>query len=176
MIRLSFNGSDQVVYDWLMTKRPRLLEAIRVELDAQDIALQGHIVGDKLQGQVLHHRSGKLGASIRVVSAVIEGNMVSGGVEGAGGPAWYGRVHEYGGTYSIAATTRRQGRGASGKVLRLLTRGGAVRSSIRSISTKPVKAHERTFPERSFMRSSLEDFRQQIIDAVQNKVTEVLAE
>src|ERR1043166_2857685 len=96
MLRISFQGSDQTLIQNLNGKRPRILLALRTKLDALDIALQAKIVGEKLSGQVLQHRSGKLPGSIRYIPATIAGLTLAGYVEGGGGPALYGRFHEYG--------------------------------------------------------------------------------
>lgn len=166
MLRITLQNAP-LVQAYLADKVPKLFEAVRVEIDRQNKLLQTHIVGDKLQGQVLHHRSGKLGASIRIIPATIDGTMVSGTVEGAGGPAWYGRVHEYGGTWEVASHSRRTGFTASGTQTRLLTRGGRVRKAVASTTSHTVGSYTLTFPERSFMRSSLEDLRESITAAIQ---------
>ena len=42
----------------------QVVEAIRVKMRALTTNLQSHVIRDKLQGQVLHHRTGALGRSI----------------------------------------------------------------------------------------------------------------
>jgi phage gpG-like protein len=101
------------------------------------IRLRQHIKGDKLEGQVLHHRSGALTSSIMQESPIIEGSSVIGKVYSTG-DVKYAAVHEYGLTVS--------------KVSKL---------------GKPFTV---TYPERSFMRSSLEDMRNDISTALRDAV------
>ena len=99
------------------------------------IGLQQYIVTQKLEGQVLHHRSGKL---IRSIQQHIEdsGNTIAAVVQ-AGSLAPYAAVHEWGGMFNIPEhqSFSRAGRAFS------------------------VRAHTATFPERSFMRSSLREYK-----------------
>jgi len=143
MLKLSFNTSDE-----------------RLAQNALMLELQAKIVGEKLQGQVLAHRSGKLAGSIRVVPAIVEGTSVVGIVQGAGGPAFYGRVHEFGGTFDIPTHQRKV---------------GATKEKIRARLGGTVRAHTATFPQRSFMRTSLEEMRGRIFEGMTAAVSEELA-
>lgn len=160
MLRISFNGSDKQVAESIRAKGPQIIQAVLRKMNVLMLELQAKIVGEKLQGQVLKHRTGKLAGSIRVVPAVVQGSSVIGEVQGGGGPAFYGRVHEYGGTFNIPAHERKLG-AVRGKMKARLA-GGMVRS------------HTAVFPERSFMRTSLEEMRQQIFDGLTTAVSEEL--
>jgi hypothetical protein len=131
MLTLSFGGTDEETVERVRQAYPRLIVAWTKTLDGLNIKMQAKIVSEKLQGQVLHHRSGKLANSIRVIPAKIEGNVLSSGVEGAGGPAWYGVVQERGGTraYEIRPVNKQalafipSGSGLSLGQQRTITRG-----------------------------------------------------
>jgi hypothetical protein len=161
MLKLSFNNSDARVAASIRAKGPQIVQAVLRRMNVLMLELQAKIVGQKLQGQVLAHRTGKRAARIRVVPAVVEGTSVIGEVQGAGGPAFYGRVHEFGGTFSIPAHERKLG-GIKDKMKARMA-GGMVR------------AHSAVFPQRSFMRTSLEEMRGRIFEGLTQVVTEELA-
>jgi hypothetical protein len=96
MLKFSFNNSDVRLVENLRAKGPQIIQAVTRKMDELMLWLQAKIVGEKLQGQVLQHRTGKLAASIRAIPATVEGTSVVGAVEGAGGPAFYGRFLEEG--------------------------------------------------------------------------------
>jgi hypothetical protein len=110
MLKISFIGeSDSRLLESLKAKGPRIIEVLMTKVNALMFALQAYVVGQKLSGQVLHHRTGVLSGSIRAIPAALEGTSIIGAVEGAGGPAFYGAIHEYGGTgaYPIVAVRAR---------------------------------------------------------------------
>jgi hypothetical protein len=74
----------------------RVMEVLRVKLDALTHATAADVVTEKLSGQVLHKRTGILQASVHATPTVIEGTTIRGGIEAAGGPAAYGKAHEFG--------------------------------------------------------------------------------
>jgi hypothetical protein len=167
MLKLSFNGSDQRVEASLRARGPQIIQAVIRKMDGLMIQLQGKIVGEKLQGQVLQHRSGKLSGSIRAIPAVQDGTSIVGAVEGGGGPAFYGRVHEYGGVFQIPEFQRRVVGGKEAIKARLSRKAGSTPGTVR--------AHSANFPERSFMRTSLAEFRQAIFEGLTAAVHEELA-
>jgi phage gpG-like protein len=156
MLQLSFNETDQRVLVALRAKGPQIVQALLVKMNALMLRLQAKIVGEKLQGQVLHHRTGKLAGSIRAIPAVLEGTMIVGAVEGAGGPAFYGRIHEFGGVFNVKGHMVTQVFGKKVKAPH---------------ESKPYTA---TFPERSFMRTSLEEMRAQIFEGLTQAVGQEL--
>jgi phage gpG-like protein len=105
------------------------------------IDLQSYIVMQKLQGQVLYHRSGHLGKSI--IYEQKQDSEGEHGIVGVAKEAPYGRIHEFGGTFSIPTHLAHWVRGPA---------HGQIRTP-----SWTVKAHSATFPERSFMRSALSD-------------------
>jgi phage gpG-like protein len=114
------------------------------------IDLQRYIVRQKLEGQVLHHRTGKLIRSVnqRVIDAY---NVVAAVVTSAGSGAPYGFLHEFGGTVRIPEHTAHNAR----------------RSWI-------VRAHDATFPVRSYARTSLADRRADYLARIQAAIAGAL--
>jgi phage gpG-like protein len=152
MIQLSFNGSDQRIAVALRAKGPQIIQLLVSKMNALMLQLQAKIVGQKLQGQVLAHRTGKLSGSIRMIPATVDGSLITGAVEGAGGPAFYGRIHEFGGTFPINRKKEISAR----------------------LDNRPRKGSA-TFPERSFMRTSLEEMRQEIFTGLTTAMNEELS-
>jgi phage gpG-like protein len=111
--------------------------------------LQRDIQTNALEGQALKHRSGKLIGSIRQWTEFGDREAIA-IVEGGGGVAPYGEIHEFGGTFMIPAhmSTSRLG--------------------------KPfeVRAHSATFPERSFMRWRLREGEGMFLDWIERAVSE----
>jgi hypothetical protein len=97
MITLSFGRSDERLLEAMRAKAPKVRAFVREELDRLMLELQRLIMA-KLSGVVLEHRTGKLLGSIHKEPTVEVGDTVTGRVTGAGGPAFYGRVQELGGT------------------------------------------------------------------------------
>lgn len=160
MISLSFNDSDAKVVAKLRERAPLIVSAVMRKMDELMLRLQAKIVGEKLSGQVLKRRTGKLSNSIRAIPAVIEANFqgdsIRGAVEGGGGPAWYGRIHEFGGVFNVKARIATH---LFGRPLK---------------TPHQIKAHTADFPERSFMRTSLEEMRGDIFASLTQTVKEEL--
>jgi len=148
VLKLSFDNSDVRVAAALRAKAPQIVQAVLRKMNVFMLELQAKIVGEKLQGQVLQHRTGKLAGSIRAIPAVVEGEAIVGAVQGGGGPAFYGRVHEFGGTFNIPEYQRQ-------------ITGGKKQDMLKRVAGT-VRAHTARFPERSFMRTSLEEMRERI--------------
>jgi hypothetical protein len=132
--------------------------------------LEQKIVTTKLQGQVLRHITGTLGGSVHSTSTQAEGAILSAGVEAAGGPAWYGKLHEHGGTFTIPEHPAKEiARSSTGKFRKVgkaeLSKYHSENSKygLESVMHRMVPAHSITFPERSFMRSTLAEMRTDII-------------
>ncbi|GLR26514.1 phage virion morphogenesis protein [Limnobacter litoralis] len=115
------------------------------EVTKISIDLQRKVVSQKLHGQLLRQRSGRLARSIN--QRVVEDDLkVTGSV---GTNVSYGKVHELGGTFKVPQHMRmmRQAFGRPIKEPRLVT----------------VRAHSVTFPQRSFLQSSLDEMRNAIV-------------
>jgi len=159
MLNISISNSE--AFAALEAKAERLAEVLRTKLDLVDIQLQSHIVQDKLSGQVLKHRTGTLANSIRVIPAQQEGNAIVGKVEGAGGPAWYGRLHEFGTDTPFTIVANKA------KALAFI------------VGDKQVFAKRVTHPpfkERSFMRTSAAEMAPQMREKLNAAVGEALNE
>ena len=121
------------------------------------LQLEAHVKQDKLEGQVLNHITGRLQGSIGHAvddsPDAITGRVFSAGVN-------YAAIHEYGGEvpdrYPVNA-----------KALHFFAGGDEVFAKF---------ARGFTMPERSFLRSSLEDYRQKIIDGMSKAAREAVAE
>lgn len=137
---LSVTVDSTRVDAWFDNMPAEIMARLRAKVQTLTINLQGHIVRDKLQGQVLHHRSGRLGSSIQE-KVTATADTVTGDVFSAG-DVKYAAIHEYGfnGTVNVKASVRTI---LFGKTVPAFT----------------VPAHSRhiNMPERSFMRSSLAD-------------------
>src|SRR6266850_252537 len=96
MLKISFlDGSDTRLVQQLRAKGPNIIAVLIGKLNELMIQLQSYIVTQKLSGQSLRRRTGVLAGSIRYIPATLEGTKIVGGVQGAGGPAWYGKLYEY---------------------------------------------------------------------------------
>jgi len=110
--------------------------------------LRSHIVEDKLLGQVLNRVTGALGQSIQQ-RVEINGHAITGIVYSAGNLA-YAPIHEYG------LTVQRYMTEAWGKPVK---------------NPRDITVH---YPERSFMRSSLADLKDEITSQISLAVGEGL--
>jgi len=147
MIRASVNSED--ISRWGQ-KPVKILEYVQMRVNRLLIMLQAKIVGEKLQGQVLRHITGKLSRSVVVIPAELRGTVVTGYVEAAAPPAAYGVGHERGtdSSYEIVAVRK--------KALMWIAAGGAKRFATK-VMHPPIK-------RRSFMVSSLNEMRTQILE------------
>lgn len=110
MLQISFkNDSDQQLLAGLRARGASIITILSSKLTALMIQLQRYVVTEKLQGQVLAQRKGILAGSVRAIPAVINGDRIEAGVEAGGGPAFYGRIQEFGapGPFEIIATRAR---------------------------------------------------------------------
>lgn len=125
---------------------------LRILNETQRIALWlvGYIKRDKLQGQVLHHRSGNLSTRVTQQTEVHNDTIVANVGVFSGVP--YARIHEYGfnGEQRVRQHTRVMSQ-AWGKDIEPVT--VEVKSFSRNVN----------MPERSYLRSSLADKRTEIL-------------
>lgn len=152
-------GSSQVV-ERIKSITPRVRSAVVERVQRLTIKLQTHVVADKLQGQVLNVRTGRLSRSIQ--QAVTDsGTSVTGIVSTA---VKYGRAHEYGfkDTVNVKAHMR--------------TIKEAFGKPLKSPVEASVSAHtmRMNLPERSFLRSALADMSEEIRQGIREAVGEGL--
>lgn len=158
MISGSFNGTDTRVIQALREKPAVVQDSMLRKMDSVTLRLQAYIVSEKLQGQVLQHRTGKLSQSIRQIPPEFDGETIRGEVQGGGGPAFYGRAQEYGAHIPERVPV-------NAKALHWVGPSGDVFA---------MRARAFELPERSFMRSSLDDMRGSIIQELEQAAAEAM--
>jgi phage gpG-like protein len=134
--------------------RARLEQAVYILAEK----LKSHIVQDKLLGQVLNRRTGRLGQSIqqKVDSSA---TAITGTVYSAG-DVKYAAIHEFGGHIPARVIEAKNGKALA------FTMGG------KQVFAKRVNWPGATMPERSFMRSSLADMKDEIVQRMTSAVQE----
>lgn len=159
-VSFSVAGSDQALA-LFQRKQEEVLAAILAQMDVENAKLGRYIQTEKLSGQVLHRVTGKLADSVRLVPASQQGPTIEGGVAAAGGPAWYGRLHEYGTSrsYPIVAVNK--------QALAFVMGGKQV--IVKSVMHPPIQ-------QRAFMAPSLEENRAAIVAALQSAVDRVITQ
>lgn len=126
---------------------PRLQKLLFRGMTKLTIRMQSFIRMRHLSGRTLSRRSGQLSRAIRQdVKVDAEGTGIDGRVF-VGKEAFYGRIHEFGGTFLIPAHFRTQ----------VKAWGVPLVPPKRVL----VRAHLATFPRRSFMRPTLRFHRPQ---------------
>jgi phage gpG-like protein len=103
--------------------------------------LTGHIQQDKLQGQVLHHRTGNLSSHVHP-QTTDSGNLITTVVGIDSNAVPYAAIHEYGGYIHVPEV--------SGPLM-VFDKGGE------TIFTRRRAAFTAHMPERSYLRSGLAD-------------------
>lgn len=81
---------------YLESKTSAVKDALAAKMDFTTLRLQKIIVDDKLQGQLLNHRTGNLGGSVRPTETTVTETEIDGGVVAGGTGAPYARPLEYG--------------------------------------------------------------------------------
>jgi phage gpG-like protein len=136
----------------------QVVDMVAKKIRALTINLQHHIVADKLQGQVLQHRSGALGRSIQPETTT-SGDVTTGEVFSAG-DVKYAAIHEYGGQtkpHDIVPV--------KAEALAFMMGG-------RQVFAKIVHHPGSKIPERSFMRSGLMDMADEIVAGIRDAAIE----
>jgi hypothetical protein len=151
---------EETIPEALRGKFPAVMEALARRMTYLALRLQQKIVTEKLSGQVLAHRSGKLAGSIVAYPAEEVGTRLVARVEGATPPAQYGIVHEFGGakTYVINPVNK--------KALRFMVGGKVVFAKY--VFHPPL-------PKRAFMAPALEEMRDEILESLRQAVGEGLS-
>ncbi|OMR00741.1 hypothetical protein AQ718_12655 [Burkholderia pseudomallei] len=137
---------------------PNVRSALVQRVQRLAIALQGRVVADKLSGQVLNVRTGRLRRSIN--QAVTTTDTTITGVVST--PVEYAPAHEYGflGVVTVKEHLR-QVTQAFGKPLKT-----PVTATVRE---HPMHMH---FPPTSFLRSALKEMHDEILEEIQQAVSE----
>ena len=132
---------------------PIVARAVEQKMKVLTLDLQGYVISQKLQGQVLNHRSGALSRSIQQ-DVIAEGDKVTGEVFSAG-DVKYAAIHEFGGVIPAHDIVPNKA-GA----LAFMMDGRQVFASV-------VHMPDVTMPERSFLRSSLEEKSTEIVAGIE---------
>ena len=97
--RLDFNGSDVKFLNFLAGYSSRLSASLENRMSQLMDKLRQKIVGEKLAGEYLNRRSGRLADSFGPPAIDRSGDsVITGDIQGAGGDASYGQIYERGGT------------------------------------------------------------------------------
>jgi len=190
------NGTDRRVAAALSKKERELNAAITRAVNLGLLELLRR-VQQKLSGEVLHQRSGKLIGSAHVETAQNTKSGISGRVLAGAGAAWkYAPVHEYGGKgpYDIypvnkkalafapsgsAFLTAQSHTAQRAFYFRQGKRSGSLRpklyTAFRNLGGVVVKhVHHPPLAKRSFMRSSLEELRGAITARIYRAAAEAI--
>ena len=153
------NHSDARVEKFLETRAPKIAESISREMLKQMIALSSHVATEHLSGRPgLRNITGTLRRSILASPKVADsGNAILGTVS-ADPSVPYARIQEYGGTVNIPEIVPRRAR-----ALRFVVNG-------RTVFAKRVRAHRVTIPARSYMRTSLEEKKADILGGLNTAI------
>lgn len=129
-----------------------VIQAVAQKVRALTINLQRLVVAGKLQGQVLNHRTGALGRSIQT-DVQTSGDTTTGKVFSAG-DVKYAAIHEYG------------GRTAPHDIYPDKAEALAFMIGGQQVFAKHVRHPGSQIPERSFLRSSLNEMADEIFAGI----------
>lgn len=155
MIGLQITGGQAVV-GRLDALPGRVVSAARSSLDAWAMELAGYIKAQKLSGDPLHRRSGRLSSSVHAIQSQTADSVSAGAGGGAGVP--YAHIHEYGGVINHP--------GGTAYFISQLLGGHAFfvsNASALAASLPRTQPHDINMPERSYMRSA---FREKAPDGI----------
>lgn len=139
--------------------------ALKRTFAAIGFGLVAYIQQRKLSGQVLHARTSRLRSSIHAEPVTEEGGLISVRV---GTNVVYARIHEYGGSTRPHIIEAKHG-----KSLAFWVQGASMSSLI---FRRKVRHPGSKMPERSFLRSSMREYRLQAFGMVQKTVDKIVKE
>lgn len=157
MINVAIVGHKEVIAR-MNARRAKLMPALKQTITGQAILLVAYIQKNKLQSSPLHHRSGRLQASIKQNVAATAQSIMAKVYTNVS----YARIHEYGGKTPAHEIVPKKGQALA------FPMGG------KTIFAKRVNHPGSRMPERSFMRSSLNENEQKIKEAITRTVRGVL--
>jgi HK97 gp10 family phage protein len=140
----------------------RVRKSIRAKVRALAIMLENKVASEKLTGQVLNVRTGNLRRSI-FNEVTDEGGAIL-GIVGSSGDVRYAAIHEFGGKIDIPEIVP-----VKARVLAWVSGG-------KTVFAMRARAHTVTMPERSFLRSSLAEMRDEIVEGLTEAVAEGMKE
>lgn len=158
MIRAVIVGDPNRVPEYIRSKFPAIQGACQVSMARLVIALTAKIMKDKLSGQVLKNRTGTLRRSISP-SVFSSGTAVVGKV---GTNVEYASIHEFGGRTPAHDIFPKRGR-----ALAFNWKGkDVVFSKVHHLGS--------VFPERSFMRTALNEMKPEILAEFEHAIMEAI--
>lgn len=150
--KLDFGGSDVRFSNFLSGAASALSSALEGKMTQLMEKLREKIVGQKLAGEFLQRRTGKLADSFGAPTIETTGaSVVSGDISGAGGDAFYGQIFEKGGASSYLI------RPVNKKAIRMMIGG------------KEQFAHLVLHPpqiQRAFLTSAVEDMEEEFREGI----------
>lgn len=175
MIRFLIEGVEdvQAVRNRIAQGYPKIFQRVHSALSASALDLVGHIKINKLSGQVLKRRSGRLSRSIHANPVEISAGAMSVQV---GTNVEYARIHELGGQ------TKPHLIKARGRSLRWVDSGGFTFSAKTGkvtdgfIYRKEVHHPGSKIPARPYLRPALEEKRQAIVERINQAVHQAVVE
>jgi hypothetical protein len=132
------------------------LDAARKAVRIVGLRRESIIKTQKLQGQVLNRRSGRLSAGVHTV--FVDDDNGSSAITGIGPELLYGKWHEEGGTFTVK------------EHLRTITQAFGKPIEPRQVM---VKQHQLRLPTRSFLRSTAKEQARNDIDTVKAEIAKV---
>lgn len=182
MVSVAVTG-DKAVIAKLGRASERINARVAAGMKYTLMGMQATVQSKKLVGgNPLHQRTGALSRSVHW-DITPENGIAVGRLYAGGETAKYAGIHEYGGTFNIPAHPRvaawlgGRGIGRSMKVKKALRmyRGGRGRyAQAIEFQSQIVRAHTATYPERSFLRSTLAEWKDRFLDAMKQAVTSTL--
>jgi phage gpG-like protein len=159
MIRAVIVGDPNKVPRYILSKFPQIQGAVRVSMARLVLKLASKIKGEKLSGQVLRNKTGTLRRSISPSvsgSETFAEGKVSTNIE-------YARIHEYGGRTPPHVILPKRGR-----ALAFSWKG-------QDVFFAKVNHPGSAMPERSFMRTALEEMKPEILEEFNNAIMQVVS-
>lgn len=135
----------------------RVLDSVREFFRKVGFRHEAIVKTEKLSGQVLHRRSGRLSAGVH--SELIETENVIGTTTGIGPDLLYGKMHEEGGVFQVPAHRR------------MVSKAWGRPITPREVM---VKSHAMHVPKRSFLRSMIKEQAPRDFAELQQTVQEAL--
>lgn len=162
---LTIKVDDRAVQAWLTAMPEKVRQRLEQAVYTLAEKLRSHIIQDKLLGQVLNRRNGGLGQSIQQKVDSTSTSVV--GTVYSAGDVKYAAIHEFGGVINHPG-------GTAFYVSQLLGGRAFWVSNASALADKLPRtaAHQITMPERSYMRSSLADMKDDIIQKMTLAVNE----
>lgn len=163
MIEATLTGDAQVAARFAALP-DKARKAISDEMRRQWFLIQTAVVREKLSGDPLHRRTGNLASSINVGGADSATAFEESDTEivgRIGTRVKYGRVHEDGGTFQVPSHER--------TITQVFGRSITPR-------TITVREHTVTFPQRSFLRSTLREMGPGVTAALEKALADAVKE